>query len=95
MKLDTADIEKLATLARISVDQNLIDDVSQKLGDVLTMIDELQAIDASGIAPMAHPLDSTQPLREDVVTEYDQSSELQKLAPAAADGLYLVPKVID
>lgn len=95
MTLQTDDIEKLAKLARIAVDEALISEVTEKLDNVLTMIDQLQAIDADNISPMAHPLDASQRLREDVVTEHDQHQKFQENAPAVADGLYLVPIVID
>ena len=55
----------------------------------------LQSIDTTGIAPMAHAQDVTLALREDAVTESDESAAYQRVAPAVADGLYLVPKVIE
>ena len=89
MTLQAGDIEKLANLAKISVDQSLISDVTEKLDNVLTMIDQLQAINADNISPMK------QRLREDVISEQDQHQKFQENAPAVADGLYLVPIVID
>jgi aspartyl-tRNA(Asn)/glutamyl-tRNA(Gln) amidotransferase subunit C len=68
---------------------------AQSLGDVLTLIDQLQAADTAGVEPMAHPLDAVQRLRADVVSEPDQRTALQAIAPAVADGLFLVPKVIE
>jgi aspartyl-tRNA(Asn)/glutamyl-tRNA(Gln) amidotransferase subunit C len=44
---------------------------------------------------MAHPLDATQRLREDRVTETDRRDAFQAVAPAVENGLYLVPKVLD
>lgn len=95
MTLNTSDIEKLATLARIQLDENLKNDVTEKLDNILTMIDQLQAIDAEGVAPMSNPLDQSQRLREDKVTETDQRDSLQEVAPNTAEGLYLVPQVIE
>ena len=59
------------------------------------MIDELQAVDTTGVVPMAHAQDVMLPLREDAVTETDQRARYQSVAPAVEDGLYLVPKVIE
>jgi len=95
MTLSTSDIEKLALLARIELDENLKNDVTEKLDNVLGLIDQLQAIDAAGVAPMSNPLDQTQRLREDTVTETDLSEKLQTVAPSTSEGLYLVPQVID
>jgi aspartyl-tRNA(Asn)/glutamyl-tRNA(Gln) amidotransferase subunit C len=55
----------------------------------------MQSVNTERVEPMAHPLDVTQRLRVDTATEKDRRDELQTLAPAAQDGLYLVPKVIE
>ncbi len=95
MNLDDNDIRKLATLARINVDNSIIEDVAHKISDILDMIDQMQALDTSAVEPMANPLDAIQPLRPDQVTEPNQREAFQAIAPATENGLYLVPKVID
>ncbi|MFQ3322713.1 MAG: aspartyl-tRNA(Asn)/glutamyl-tRNA(Gln) amidotransferase subunit C [Pseudomonadales bacterium] len=95
MALENSDIEKLATLARININDEMKTEVAGKISDILSMIDDMQAVDTSGIEPMANSLDATQRLREDIVTESNKRDELQAVAPATEDGLYLVPKVID
>jgi len=55
----------------------------------------MNAVDTKDIQPMAHPLDATQRLREDKVTEENQRDKFQAVAPSAEKGLYLVPKVIE
>jgi len=95
MGLSAEDIQRLAHLARIDVDANAIRDVQTKLDAIFGLIDELQAIDTTGVAPMAHTQDVVLPLRDDVVTERDNHMLYQQQAPAVADGLYLVPKVIE
>jgi len=69
--------------------------VGERLNRVLAMLEQLKAVDTEGIEPMSHALDVVQPLRPDAVTEGDQRVLLQAGAPAVADGLYLVPKVIE
>jgi aspartyl-tRNA(Asn)/glutamyl-tRNA(Gln) amidotransferase subunit C len=95
MALENSDIEKLATLARININDEMKTEVAGKISNILTMIDDMQAVDTSGIEPMANSLDATQRLREDIVTESNKREQLQAVAPATEDGLYLVPKVID
>ncbi len=95
MGLTPDDIKRLAHLARIEVDAAAVRDVREKLDAILGLIDALQAIDTSGVAPMAHAQDVALPLRDDVVTEPDNHTRYQREAPAIADGLYLVPKVIE
>ena len=59
------------------------------------MIEQMQAVNTSAITPMSHAQDVTQRLRDDVVTEPDQHSLFQTIAPQVEAGLYLVPKVIE
>ena len=94
-QVDRSDIEKLAELARIEISESTVDEVAKSITDVLALVDQLQAADTDGIAPMAHPLDATQRLRADNVSEENRRDDFQQLAPAAEQGLYLVPKVID
>ena len=58
-------------------------------------VEQMEQVDVTGVEPMAHPQDMVQSLREDVVTEGDQRERFQSIAPATANGLYLVPKVIE
>lgn len=93
--MDRSEILKLANLAKLNVSDAALDEVADSIGNVLALVDQLQAADTSDVEPMAHPLDAVQRLREDAVTEPDQRERLQAIAPATEQGLYLVPKVID
>ncbi len=95
MAFDKSEVEKVAQLARLHVSDAEADEVTSRITDILALIDQMQSIDTDGIEPLAHPLDVTQPMREDKVTEANRRDELQELAPEKEDGLYLVPKVIE
>lgn len=95
MALTATDVAKIAHLARLELTTEEQGRVTDRLNDILRLIDHLQAADTSGIEPMAHPMDATQPLREDVVSESNHRDAYQKIAPATEAGLYLVPKVIE
>jgi aspartyl-tRNA(Asn)/glutamyl-tRNA(Gln) amidotransferase subunit C len=95
MALTLDDIQRIAHLARIEIDAASAADVQGKLTAIFGMINELQAIDTTGIVPMSHAQDLALPMRGDEVTEADRHAAFQKLAPAVEDGLYLVPKVIE
>ncbi|WP_250464587.1 Asp-tRNA(Asn)/Glu-tRNA(Gln) amidotransferase subunit GatC [Microbulbifer litoralis] len=95
MSVDAQTVEKLAELARIAISEETVEEVSSRLGDVLQLVDKLQAVHTEGVAPMAHPLDAVQVLRADEVTEPNRREEFLALAPQSEQGLYLVPKVID
>ena len=95
MIIERQEIEKLATLARIAIDDSTINEVTERLGSVLELVDQLQAADTSGVDPMSHHLQATQRLREDEVSELNQREALQTTAPDTEDCLFLVPKVIE
>lgn len=95
MALTLSDVQRIAHLARIEIDAQEAADVHRKLEAIFALVDELLAVDTTGIAPMAHAQDVSLPLREDAVTERDQHALFQSVAPAVEDGLYLVPKVIE
>jgi len=95
MAIEQDEIEKIAELARIRIADTQIGQVTQRITEILHMVDQLQAVDTSDIEPMANPLDATQLLRADEVTEGNRREAFQAIAPAVENGLYLVPKVID
>ena len=95
MRLAPDDINRLAHLARIDIDAGEARDVLAKLEAIFGLIDELQAVDTTGVVPMSHAQDVMLTLRDDVVTETDRHEAFQRGAPAVAGGLYLVPKVLE
>ena len=95
MSLGPKHIAKLCELARLEITEDEIEDVSAKLSDIVALVDQLQAVPTEAVAPMAHPLDRPQRLREDAVTESDAHELYQRNAPAVERDLYLVPKVIE
>ncbi|OOZ40855.1 Asp-tRNA(Asn)/Glu-tRNA(Gln) amidotransferase subunit GatC [Solemya elarraichensis gill symbiont] len=95
MSLDQSDIKKIAHLARLAVDETETAELSDALTSILGLVDTMEQVDTSGVEPMAHPLHMAQRMREDVVTETNLRDKVQKIAPAAENGLYLVPRVIE
>lgn len=95
MALSIDDVKRVAHLARIEVTPEEAQQVLTKLTGIFALIEDMRRVDTTGIAPMSHAADVHLSLREDVVTEVDQREKFQSIAPATADGLYLVPKVIE
>jgi aspartyl-tRNA(Asn)/glutamyl-tRNA(Gln) amidotransferase subunit C len=88
-------VRRIAALARIAITAEESAEVLERLNRVLALIDEMRAVDVTGVEPMAHALDVSPRLREDKVTESDQHQLHQSVAPAVEDDLYLVPRVIE
>jgi aspartyl-tRNA(Asn)/glutamyl-tRNA(Gln) amidotransferase subunit C len=95
MALNIHDIKRIAHLARIEINDVEAERTLNKLSGILTLIEQMQAVDTTGITPMSHSQDVVQRLRNDVVTASNQREAFQKNAPAIDSGLYLVPKVIE
>lgn len=95
MSLDTTQVRKIAHLARLRINEDEAKTYAESLSRILGLIEQMNAVDTSGVAPMAHPSESALRLREDAVTETDERDRFQAIAPAVDAGLYLVPKVIE
>lgn len=95
MALERTEVEKIAHLARLGLSEADLPRTTETLNNILGLIDRMQAVDTTGIEPLAHPLETTQRLRADVITEINQRDAYQAIAPAVEEGLYLVPRVIE
>lgn len=95
MSLEKTDVEKIAHLARLAIDEGDIPEYARNLTNILHLVEQMNAVDTADVTPMAHPLELAQRLREDEVVEADQRDQFQACAPAVEAGLYLVPQVIE
>ena len=95
MALERSEVEKIAHLARLGLNEDDLPRTTETLNNILGLIDRMQAVDTSGIEPLAHPLETYQRLRPDAVNESNQRDAYQAIAPAVENGLYLVPRVIE
>ena len=91
------DVEKIADLARLQFDETELDGFTGDLNNILNYIDQLKEVDVSGIEPLENINESVENnvLRRDEVDESLLQAEALKNAPKAADGFFLVPKVIE
>lgn len=95
MAIEDSHVRRAAHLARLAINDDQVSGFVDDLSQILNMVDQLQSIDTQGVAPLSHPLDATQRLRADEVTEVNQRDTFQRCAPAVEDGLYLVPRVVE
>jgi aspartyl-tRNA(Asn)/glutamyl-tRNA(Gln) amidotransferase subunit C len=99
MALDLTDVKRIAHLARLEINDDEAGKTLVQLNQFFDLVTQMQAVDTTGIEPLAHPLsavrDMQQRLRDDKVTETNHRDDYQRPAPAVENGLYLVPKVIE
>lgn len=99
MSLTRTDIDRIAHLARLALSEDQSERMLDKLNGFFDIVQAMRAVDTAGVQPLAHPMAAVQDmalrLRDDVVSESDQRAANQRSAPEVADGLYLVPKVIE
>ncbi len=95
MSLTKDQVQHIATLARLKLADAEFDDIVDKLSRIVDFVDQLQAAPTDDVLPMAHPLNMSQRLRADEVTEPNVRDDIQTNAPRVEDGYYLVPRVIE
>jgi aspartyl/glutamyl-tRNA(asn/gln) amidotransferase, C subunit len=95
MALTLNDVEKIARLSRLYLNDGEKAQTLQELNDIFAMVEKMQSINTDGIEPMAHPHEAALRLREDKITETDRAAEYQSVAPEVRNRLYIVPQVIE
>ena len=95
MKVTREDVEIVALLSRLSIDEKDMDKNIQELSDFLEYVDRLQQVDTENVMPTAHVLPIQNVFREDVVKpSLDRDLALSN-APESEDGYFRVPKIIE
>ena len=95
MTIERKEIEKLATLSRLAIDEKTIADVTGRLSSVLALVDQLQSANTESLQEVSRPFHTSQRLRDDQVDETDQRDAFQAIAPQTYNGLFTVPKMIE
>jgi aspartyl-tRNA(Asn)/glutamyl-tRNA(Gln) amidotransferase subunit C len=95
MTLKSEDVKNIAHLARLDIDDDDIEKYAADLSSILDLVAQMNQVNTDDVMPMAHPLDATQRLRPDEVTETNQRDKFQAIAPDVENGLFRVPKVIE
>jgi aspartyl-tRNA(Asn)/glutamyl-tRNA(Gln) amidotransferase subunit C len=99
MSLTSADIARIANLARLELKPDESERMLGQINGFFDIVEKMRAVDTAGFEPMAHPMAAIQDialrLREDRVSESNQRESNQRSAPCVEHGLFLVPKVIE
>ena len=95
MALDTDTVRRIARLARIHVDDADLAPLADELNNILGWIEQLNEVDTDGVEPMTSVVEMVQRLRADQMNDGNLQDEVLANAPAAADGFFAVPKVVE
>ena len=88
-------VQHIAELAQLKVAASDLESLSAGMRNILELAGQMQSVNTEGVVPVSNPLDATQRLRTDEVTETDQHQLYQSVAPETEAGLYLVPRVVE
>ena len=95
MSLDKSEVQKIAWLARLAISKEDAANYCHELAEIVDMMEQMNSVDTTDVAPLTHPLEVFSRLRTDNVTESDQRENFQSNTSETKDGYYLVPKVIE
>jgi len=89
------DVKYVAHLARLSLTPEEEQKIGSQLGQVLDYIEKLKEVDVTGVEPTAHPFPLINVTRPDEVRPSISNEEALRNAPAHANGLFMVPKIVE
>ena len=89
--IDRAQVEHVARLARLALDESEKDEMARELSGVLEHIEKISELDLADVPPTSHVVDVTTPMRADEPTACLTREQALDQAPATQDGGFLVP----
>jgi aspartyl-tRNA(Asn)/glutamyl-tRNA(Gln) amidotransferase subunit C len=89
------DVKYVAHLARIALTPEEQEQFGAQLSNILGYIEKLNQLDVSGIEPTAHAVPLVNVFRPDEVRPSLSNEEALRNAPASANGLFMVPKIVE
>ena len=95
MSVDSAIVRRIAHLSRIAVGDDEVERLGQELNAILAFVEELNAVDVSGVEPLTSVLPMQMKKRSDVVTDGGFADDILANAPEREDHFFVVPKVIE
>ena len=94
-KLTRAEVEHVARLARLALTDAELDALTPELAKILEHAAQVSALDTEGVPPTAHPLPLVNVVRRDEPRSSLDRDEVLAMAPAAEDGRFRVPRILD
>lgn len=95
MSLDLATVRRIATLARIHVEDAELPALQAELNGILGWIEQLNEVNVDGVEPLTGATQMALKMREDVVTDGGYPDQILGNAPERAGDFFVVPKVVE
>ena len=95
MPIDKIRVQNIAWLARLTIEDEAVTGYAKDMADILSLVEQVQAVDTSAVEPLAHPLEIAAQLRPDSVNEENRREDFQETAPLTRDGFYIVPRFVE
>ena len=95
MSIDVKTVRRVARLARIREPEERLEPLARELSGIMGWIEQLNEVDTDGVEPMTSVVAQQLPMRDDVVTDGGDADAVLANAPSAADGFFVVPKVVE
>ena len=95
MSVDAATVRRIAHLARVAVAEDEVEHLRGELNAILAFVEQLSEVDVEGVEPMTSVIPMEMKKRPDEVTDGGIPDDILKNAPAAQDGFFAVPKVVE
>ena len=95
MSVTNQDVKKVARLARIALPEDQVEPMTDELNNILNWSEQLGEVDVEGVEPMTSVVETSLPMREDVVTDGGIQDKVLANAPKSEDGFFVVPKVVE
>ncbi|UCG79381.1 MAG: Asp-tRNA(Asn)/Glu-tRNA(Gln) amidotransferase subunit GatC [Nitrospirota bacterium] len=95
MNISRDDVTHIATLSRLKLSEQEIEQFREQLSGILSYVENLNSLDTKGVIPTSHVIDVNNVMREDVMRPSLSAEHALFNAPDNAESFYKVPKIID
>lgn len=95
MKINRPQVEQVARLARLALEDEELDALTGQMDTILGYVEKLNALNTDGIVPTAHAVPMENAFRADEVKPSIGVEKALQNAPAAGNGCFKVPRVIE
>ena len=95
MSVDKETVRRIARLARLAIDEDRVEPMTNELNQIFAWVQQLEEVDVAGVAPMTSVIAQRLKLREDIVSDGGDAAAVTANAPLSEDRFFVVPKVVE